>query len=251
MPRRRITFERRTLLAGLSALPLGRAWAFGEASTFIPALAQHGAKWDARSSGLRRMAYELQRRTSVEVGVDVRPMPLSSPKLFEHPFLYFGGQGDLPPLKAAEVETLRRYLTFGGFILADANDGSSGSDFDTGFRREMARVLPQSPFTPVASNHVLFKSFYLLDTVPGRLLKKPQLDACWLGKRAGVVYSQNDLLGALNRDEGGAWEYDCTPGGERQREYAMRLAINVAMYALCLDYKDDAVHLPLIMKRRR
>jgi hypothetical protein len=25
----------------------------------------------------------------------------------------------------------------------------------------------------------------------------------------------------------------------------------VAMYALCLDYKDDAVHLPVIMNRRR
>ena len=29
------------------------------------------------------------------------------------------------------------------------------------------------------------------------------------------------------------------------------LATNVAMYALCLDYKDDAVHLPAILKKRR
>jgi hypothetical protein len=30
----------------------------------------------------------------------------------------------------------------------------------------------------------------------------------------------------------------------------MRLGVNVAMYALCTDYKDDAVHLPFILKRR-
>ena len=27
--------------------------------------------------------------------------------------------------------------------------------------------------------------------------------------------------------------------------------VNLVMYALCLDYKDDAVHLPVIMNRRR
>ena len=29
------------------------------------------------------------------------------------------------------------------------------------------------------------------------------------------------------------------------------LGVNVVMYALCLDYKDDQVHLPYILKRRR
>jgi hypothetical protein len=26
--------------------------------------------------------------------------------------------------------------------------------------------------------------------------------------------------------------------------------VNLAMYALCTDYKDDAVHLPFILRRR-
>jgi hypothetical protein len=98
---------------------------------------------------------------------------------------------------------------------------------------------------------VVFKSFFLLDSAPGRLLNKPVLEAAQVGKRAAVLYSQNDVLGALNRDEAGTWEYEPTPGGSRQRELATRLALNVAMYALCLDYKDDAVHLPVIMNRRR
>jgi hypothetical protein len=187
----------------------------------------------------------------VEVVPDARPFPLSSPRLFEYPFLYFGGEGPFGPLSADEVENLRRYLTFGGFVLADAQDGSAGSGFDASFRREMARVLPQSPLTPVPSQHVIFKTFFLMDSAPGRFLKKGQLESCRLGKREAVVYTQNDLMGALNRSEAGGYEFDVSPGGEPQRELAIRMAVNLCMYALCLDYKDDAVHLPLILNKRR
>lgn len=246
---RPVRLSRRALLAA-SLTPL-LARAFGDSSRFVPAVAQHSGRWDARTSGLRRLAWELQRRTSVEVALEARPIPLDSPKLFEHPFLYLSSDGELPPFKPQEVENLRRYLTFGGFVFADANDASDGTGFDLSFRRELARVLPQQTLTALPGTHVVYKSFFLLDSPPGRVLNKPVLEACLLARRAAVIYSQNDVLGALNRDEAGSWELEVTPGGERQRELATRLAINIVMYALCLDYKDDAVHLPVIMNRRR
>src|SRR3954469_12078285 len=187
------SFSRRMLLAGL-ALPAARAFAFGDSSRFIPAVAQHAGKWDVRGSGLRRLAWELQRRTSIEVVLEARALPLSSPKLFEHPFLYLGSDGELPPFKADEVENLRRYLTFGGFLFADANDGSDGNGFDASFRREIARVLPQSPLAQVPSTHVVFKSFFLLDAAPGRFLNKAWLEGASIGRRAAVLYSQNDVI---------------------------------------------------------
>jgi hypothetical protein len=252
MSTRRVT--RRNLLLGTAALtPLlsQRAFAFGEKNRFIPAVAKHGGRWDARLNGLRRIAWELQRRTSVEVLPEARPCLLDSAEIFEYPFLYFGGEGEFPALSNAEVENLRRYLTFGGFLLADANDGSSGDGFDTSFRREIARVLPQNPLAEVPSTHVVFKTFFLLDAAPGRLLNKPYIQACMLGKRAAVMYSQNDLAGAWSRTEAGDYEFDVSPGGEPQRELAIRMGINLCMYALCLDYKDDAVHLPIILNKRR
>jgi Domain of unknown function (DUF4159) len=244
------SLTRRRLLSLAAALPL-TARAFGDASRFIPAVARHRGRWDVRGSGLRRLAWELQRRTSVEVVLEARPVALDSPRLFEHPFVYLSSDAELPALNPEEVENLRRYLTFGGFVFADANDGSDATGFDGSFRRELARVLPQSPLQPLPSTHVVFKSFFLLDSAPGRLLNKPTLEAATIGRRAAVLYSQNDVLGALNRDEAGSWEYEPVPGGSRQRELATRVALNVAMYALCLDYKDDAVHLPVIMNRRR
>jgi hypothetical protein len=211
--------SRRALLGSLPLLTVGRrALAFGEGARFVPGVAQHGGRWDGRLSGLRRLAWELQRRTSVEVVPEARGLALTSPRLFDHPFLYFGGDGDFPPLSAPEVEALRRYLVFGGFVLADANDGSGGRGFDASFRRELARVLPGSALEPVPSTHVLFKTFFLLDSAPGRVFLHPQLHMVNLGNRAAVVYSQNDLAGAWERDEGGVYAYEVSPGGEPQRE---------------------------------
>jgi hypothetical protein len=242
-------FSRRAFVG--AAVGAHRAFAFQDSSRFIPAIVKHGGRWDLRASGLRRLAWEIQRRTSVEVMLEARPLTLDNPKLFEHPFLYLSSDGDFPPLSQVEVENLRRYLTFGGFLFADANDGSDSAGFDAAIRRELARVLPQTGLVSLPPTHVVFKSFFLLDSAPGRFLNKPHLDACLVNKRAAVVYSQNDVLGALNRDESGTWEFEPAPGGARQRELAIRLALNVVMYALCLDYKDDAVHLPVIMNRRR
>ncbi|NIQ00576.1 MAG: DUF4159 domain-containing protein, partial [Nitrospinaceae bacterium] len=49
----------------------------------------------------------------------------------------------------------------------------------------------------------------------------------------------------------GHWTYDIIAGGEAQRQRAIRLGVNIVMYALTLDYKKDMVHLPIILERLR
>ncbi|HEY3450692.1 MAG TPA: DUF4159 domain-containing protein [Myxococcales bacterium] len=249
--RRRDFLKGLALGAAAATLAPTRAFAFGDSSKFIPAIARHGGNWDRRGHGLRRICWEISNRTSAEVFPEARPFGLAERALFKYPFLYFGGEGSFPALTDDEVANLRRYLTYGGFMLADANDGSNGDGFDASFRREIARVLPSSPLTRLPPDHVVFKTFYLLDRNGGRLMTRPFLEAATVGKRVAVVYSQNDLAGAWSRDEHGDWEYECSPGGESQREVAIRTGVNLAFYAMCLDYKDDAVHLKYIMKRRR
>jgi hypothetical protein len=180
----------------------------------------------------------------------VVPVRLADPGLHRTPMLYLTGTGSLPPFGEAERSALRRFLQYGGFMLVDAADGSDGSGFDASVRAELARVLPASPLAAIPRDHVLYKTFYLLDRQGGRVLVKPWLEGQVLDGRLAVIYSQNDLGGAWARSELGDWEYPCTPGGEAQRETAVRVGVNVAMYALCTDYKDDAVHLPFIMRRR-
>ena len=100
-------FSRRTLLRSLG---LGRqALAFGDGARFVPGVAQHGGRWDGRLSGLRRLAWELQRRTSVEVVPEARGLALTSPRLFDHPFLYFAGVGEFTALSPTDAPVLSRW----------------------------------------------------------------------------------------------------------------------------------------------
>ncbi len=248
LPRR--AFLRGAALAALAAALPRRARALPEASMLEIGHLQHGGNWDPHPNALRRLAWELSRRTSIEPANSAATVRLGQPGLHRYPFLYLAGAGALPPFSDPERAALRRFLQYGGFLLVDSADGSDGAGFDASIRAELARVLPASPLAPLPREHVVYKSFYLLDRQGGRVLVKPWLEAQLLDGRAAVIYSQNDLGGAWARTELGEWEYPCTPGGEAQRETAFRLGVNLAMYALCTDYKDDAVHLPFILRRR-
>src|SRR3990170_2596921 len=243
------SMQRRTFLqmVGFSVAALStprRTTGFGDTARLVPGQIQHGGRWNPRPTALRRLCWELVQRTSIECGSDAVPIRLAQPGLHRSPLLYLAGDGAFPPFSEAELAALRRHLQYGGVLLVDSADGSDGTGFDASVRRELARLLPSSPLLRVAREHVLYKSFYLLDHQGGRLLVKPWLEAQVVGERLAVVYCQNDLGGAWARGQLGDWEYECTPGGESQRETAFRLGVNIAMYALCADYKDDAVHLP-------
>ncbi|HTT72129.1 MAG TPA: DUF4159 domain-containing protein [Anaeromyxobacteraceae bacterium] len=241
----------RLLTFGSGAFATSRlAQALPDTSKLVIGQVEHGGRWNPRPSALRRLQWEISQRTSILTGPDGVPVKLLESGLHRFPMLYLAGDGALPAFSEEERAALRRHLQYGGFLLVDSADGSDGSGFDASARQELARLLPASPLRRVSREHVLYKSFYLLDHQGGRLAVKPYLEAQLLDGRLAVLYSQNDLGGAWARGQLGDWEYPCSPGGEAQRETAFRLGINIAMYALCTDYKDDAVHLPFIMRRR-
>ena len=64
-----------------------------------------------------------------------------------------------------------------------------------------------------------------------------------------MIYSRHDLGGAWARDNLGNWRYPIESGRRDQREQAFRLGVNLVLYTLCQDYKDDQVHSPFIMRR--
>ncbi len=234
-----------------AAGPARPALAFGDASAFNFAVIRHSGTYDPRPSGLRRVAWELAKRTSIAVSLEPKVIDLTDPDLFRHPFLVLTGDGDFAPFTDAEREALRRHLTFGGFLLVDDASGQPGGAFDQAARREIKAVLPAATIGRVPKEHVLYKSFYLLTGPVGRVAAASEADGVALQGRLAVVFSPNDLQGATARDNFGNYEFETTPGGESQREHAFRWGINLAMYSLCLDYKDDQVHVPFIMKRRR
>jgi hypothetical protein len=169
--------------------------------------------------------------------------------LLDEPFTVWLGSEPVAPLSEPEVRGLRNYLQLGGVLFVDESRPEIGA-FGRSVRRELERVLPESPLVRLSAQHVLYKSYYLLDRPVGRVEGLPYLESISSGKTLRVLLSSHDLVGALAQQRGGGWTYPTEPGDHQQRELAMRLAVNLAMYVLCLDYKDDQVHAEELMRRR-
>lgn len=248
--------RRRALGAGLAgaatvALASRPSRGGSEGVRFRLARLQMGGLADPRPTALKRWAWELEARTSLEPEAEPAAVRTSDPELFRHPMLILSGDQGFPPPSEAEVARLRRFVTFGGFLLIDSAEGRAGGAFDESVRKLLARVLPTDLPKRVPDDHVLWKTFYLLHSPAGRIMAAPYVEAVERDKRLVVLYSQNDLCGALARDGFGRYEHEVIPGGETQREYALRFAVNITMYALCLDYKEEQAHIEFILRSRR
>ncbi len=211
-----------------------------------------GGNWNPRPQAARVLSLEVARRTSVETDLGPQPIDLADPKLFEHPILLLAGDRAFPPLPEPDVERLRHHIEAGGFLLIDnAGEGEVGTKaFDASVRRLVRRLFPSTPLKAIPSEHVIYRSFFRLDYPSGRDLRKGYMEGITLGRRVALVYSENDLTGALDRDAFGAWRHDLVPNTPGQREGAVRLGVNLVMYALCLHYKDDQVHIRFLLKKR-
>jgi len=242
-----------TVFSTFSALSPGHGWAIGPSSQIrVATLAYAGGKNNPRPNGLRKMLQEVEKRTSISV--DPRPVavdPENKRALLKHPLLFWVGEGAFAPLSDAAVSNLSLYLRAGGTIVVDSADATIGGPFEASVRREMAKILPSQSFVKIPGSHVLYKSFYLIGQPVGRVAISSSLEGIFGEDRAMVLLSQNDMLGAWARDNFGNFEFDVFPGGERQRDMSYRLGVNIVMYALCLNYKEDQVHVPFILKRRK
>lgn len=230
------------------------ARAFGDQGAFDPRVLLTGSQTNAaRPSAPGRWSWELMQRTSAPARLRPTLVRADDPAIVTAPFLYWSGESDLQPLTAAEIAGLRRFFTLGGVLLVDdAGAGNAGepSAFGKAARRELARVLPERAPITLPNDHVVFKTFYFLRRAEGRVEGPKSLDAIVRSGSAQVIFSAHDLGGALARSPTGVWEQTVFPGGDLQRERAIRLAVNIAMYVLCSNYKDDQVHAPFLMRRR-
>jgi hypothetical protein len=237
------------VLVCLSVFSPHRASAFGEETDVELVSVRVAEDTEEARSVTGRLAWEVRKRSSVEPNLEPGQARFDNASLFRSPFIYWRGTEGFPPLSDADIEGLRKYIHRGGFLLID--DASAGGDgFDRSVRRELLRAFPAAPLQRISPQHTIYRSFYLLNRPVGRVQGPSYLEGMTYGDRIAVVYTRHDLGGALQRDKLGAWSRAVVPGGEEQRERAIRLGVNLVLYALCTDYKDDQVHAPFIMRRR-
>ena len=185
---------------------------------------------------------------------------VESDELIFFPLLYWPVTSGQPAPSPQAVERINRYIETGGTILFDTRDSADGTPGPYGSAAQSAERLKAlvggvkiPPLAPIPPDHVLTKSFYLLHEFPGRwsggqLWVEPAEDRVNDGV-SSVIVGGNDWAGAWAVDSDNRPELAVVPGGERQREMALRFGVNLVMYVLTGNYKSDQVHVPAILER--
>jgi hypothetical protein len=75
------------------------------------------------------------------------------------------------------------------------------------------RIIPGAALTRVARDHVLYRSFYIIDEPLGRTRAYDHALGVQEEGRLKVLLIRNDLGGALARGPDGLYTHPCTPGG--------------------------------------
>jgi hypothetical protein len=220
-------------------------------------------------AGLRGLSQILFERTSVEPAEPIA-VNLETDELAFFPFLYWPVSADQPIPSDAAYAKLNTYLRSGGMIVFDTRDADTarfGGGSPAGRRlQQIARPLDIPPLEPIPEDHVLTRTFYLLQDFPGRHVSQD----VWVEAAppdaervegmpfrnlndnvTPIVIGGNDWASAWAVDQSGRVMYPVGRGfaGERQREIAYRFGVNLVMHVLTGNYKSDQVHVPALLDR--
>ena len=186
-------------------------------------------------------------------------------------FIYWPVTDSQPSPSPQAYVRLNHFLRSGGVILFDTRDGDiaglGGPDGAAALQR-LAAPLDIPPLAPVPRDHVLTRTFYLLQDFPGRYqgrdiwAEAPPADAAaaegvpFRSLNDGVspvIIGGNSWAEAWAVDDSGLPMFSVGSGldGERQREMANRFGVNLIMYVLTGNYKSDQVHVPALLDRLR
>ncbi len=209
---------------------------------------------ETTKAGLFGLSYQLGLRTSVEPemphGVD-----LARDSLELYPMIYYAVPRDAKPLPPAAVAKVNAYLRAGGAFVVDTRDAAPGRDVSANLSTLLSGI-DAPPLQPAPANHVLTKSYYLIRSFPGRLNGRLWIESGAADRDtrrgdgvSGLFIGGSDWAGAWAIDERTGRPLLTMDGGDTAREMAYRFGINLVMYILTGNYKEDQVHIPDLLDR--
>lgn len=213
---------RSVLLAAIVALPLPLA---GQGPVTIGRLHYDGGgDWYANPSSLPNLLQAIATRTRIPVSAREKVVTLDDPALWDIPYLYMTGHGNVR-FSEAELATLRRYLQQGGFLHADDCYG-----MDPSIRRELQRLFPDRELVDVPLDHPVYNALYKFPQGIPKIHEHDGKPAQGLGifleGRLVVYYSYES-------DLGDGWEDpEVHRDPPEKREAALRMGVNLFLYAI-------------------
>jgi hypothetical protein len=222
-------------------------------------------------AGVSGLTLFLAQRTALEAGEPVGIDPARDELAF-FPLIYWPVIPGAPKPPQAAIDRIESYMKQGGTVLFDTRDaveappGADGASQTPGMLtlRSILASLDVPELEPVPREHVLTKTFYLLQEFPGRFTSGqtwvetlPRDDGDESASRPArggdgvspIIITSNDLAGAWAMRPDGQPMLPLSPGEPRQREFAFRAGVNIVMYTLTGNYKADQVHAPALIER--
>jgi len=218
-------------------------------------------------AGLAGLTQVLSQRTALTPG-DPIGIDLSRDEVSFYPLIYWPIVASRPIPPDAAIRKLDAFMKGGGTVIFDTRDAFNNRpdgavSAEGQYLRRMLATLDIPELEPVPSDHVLTKTFYILDAFPGRYATgqtwvealPPQAE----GEenrpaRSGdsvspIIITSNDLAAAWAIGPRGEYLFPVVGSDPRQREMAYRSGVNIVMYSLTGNYKADQVHVPALLER--
>ncbi|MDX1438486.1 MAG: DUF4159 domain-containing protein [Rubricoccaceae bacterium] len=182
-----------------------------------------GGDWYSGNPLPNLIAY-LREHTLLDVAPEPETAELDNDNLFQYPFLYLNGHGNVF-LTEREALRLRRYLEGGGFLYINDDYG-----LDEAVRREMQKVFPNEEFSELPLSHPIYSIHYRF---PDGLPKIHEHD----GEPArGFGLFHEDRLCvfyAHESDLADGWEAQGVHNDPQEiREQALKMGVNLVVYAM-------------------
>ena len=181
-----------------------------------------GGDWYGNPTSLPNLV----RFCNQEIGTDINPnvptVEPSSPDLFNYPYVYMTGHGNVV-FDAAEAQNLRNYMLAGGFLHIDDNYGLK--EF---IMPQMKRVFPELEWVELPFSHPIYHQKYQF---PNGLPKIHEHDnkppkgygLIWEGRLVCFFTWECDL--------GDGWEdADVHNDSQATRAKALRMGSNIVRY---------------------
>lgn len=166
----------------------------------------------------------IARETDIPVDREPVAVELTSPDLFDFPFVIMSGEGAFA-LSPEEAAALREYLLAGGFVLASA--GCSSAPWAESFTAQIESILPEAPLVELPVDHAVFQTMYDVRHFQSKTVGiRPRIHAAFLNDRPVLVFSPEGL-----NDTGNAGGGCCCCGGNEIRN-AKYINANILLYVL-------------------
>lgn len=199
--------------------------------------------------GLSSLSETLERRTSIEPKGVIGLNPERDALAF-FPLIYWPISPNQKPVSDKAIQNIQNYLNHGGTILFDTRDQNRSTTSvrntpNAQMLRNITSRMNIPPIMRIPDNHVLGRSFYLLDDYPGQY----KSGTLWIEQQSAAGRDGVSSIIIGSNDWANAWANASQTGINRKYEMSLRFGVNLVMYALTGNYKADQVHIPHILKR--